>query len=106
MTDTLYSPSGILYHSPHLGHTVVRSADGRRFRGQLQHVTDRGTAVMLTFAINDGVRNVHEGLVWAVLELPRLMLVWKAWEQGADRGNGRGLEGLPLFQALEVVSDG
>ena len=71
MTDTLHSPSGRKYHNPHLGHTVLRSADGRRFRGQFQHVTDRGMAVILAFAINDG-------LVWAELREARLMLVWKA----------------------------
>jgi len=58
-------------HNPDLGHTILRSADGRQFRGQLQHVTDRGMAVMLTFAVN-------ERLVWAELDEPRLMLVWKA----------------------------
>lgn len=34
------------------------------------------------------------------------LLALEAWEGGRDEDNGRGLEGLPLFRALEVVGDG
>ena len=31
------------------------------------------------------------------------LLALEAWEQGKHNGDGHGLKGLPLFQALEAV---